>query len=131
MVGSLRVGIGWAARGRKSGFFPFWIGAIVVVASLSTWSAPNQDADKLFASWIQITQVLKVVMPITIYVGDPVDRHLLRSALLIAGFMRWLGRYGWLLTVAISIALPLLIYVTFGLVPRALPKGPVEDMLGL
>ena len=54
------------------------------------------------------------------------------SALLIAGFMRWLGRYGWLLTVTISVALPILIYITFEtwfLVP--LPKGPLEDRLGL
>ena len=54
------------------------------------------------------------------------------SALLIAGFMRWLGRYGWLLTVAVAIVLPILIYITFEdwfLVP--LPKGPLEDWLGL
>jgi hypothetical protein len=50
----------------------------------------------------------------------------------LAGFMRWIGRYGWLLTLAISIGLPVLTYFTFEmwfLVP--LPKGPLEDMLGL
>jgi putative tricarboxylic transport membrane protein len=54
------------------------------------------------------------------------------SALLIAGFMRWLGRYGWLLSVFIGVALPVVIYVAFEkwfLVP--LPKGPLEDWLGL
>ena len=59
-------------------------------------------------------------------------RHLLSSALLIAGFMRWLGRYGWPLTVCISVRCRSLIYVTFEnwfLVP--LPKGPLEDWLGL
>ena len=59
-------------------------------------------------------------------------RHLSLSALLIAGFMRWLGRYGWPLTLCISVALPILTYVTFErwfLVP--LPKGPIEDWLGL
>ena len=56
----------------------------------------------------------------------------LASALLIAGFMRWIGRYGWLLTSAISIGLPVIVYITFEiwfLVP--LPKGPLEDLLGL
>ena len=55
------------------------------------------------------------------------------SALLIAGFMRWLGRYRlaadrW----RSRSALPVLTYFTFEkwfLVP--LPKGPLEDMLGL
>ena len=34
IVGSLKVGTGWGAEGPKSGFFPFWIGAIVVGTSL-------------------------------------------------------------------------------------------------
>ena len=34
IVGSLRVGTGWGAEGPKSGFFPFWIGLIVVATSL-------------------------------------------------------------------------------------------------
>ena len=48
------------------------------------------------------------------------------------GFMRQIGRFSWLLTLCISVALPILIYVTFErwfLVP--LPKGPIEDWLGL
>jgi len=56
----------------------------------------------------------------------------LASALLIAGFMRWIGRYGWGLVALVSIALPVVAYFTFEkwfLVP--LPKGPIEDVFGL
>ena len=134
IIGSLQVGIGWGAEGPKSGFFPFWIGLIVVVTSLYNMvRAYTHGSRKLFASWMQIAQVLKVVLPLTIYVGIiPWIGIYLASALLIGGFMRWIGRYGWLLTLAISIGLPVLTYVTFEmwfLVP--LPKGPIEDMLGL
>ena len=134
VIGSLQVGIGWGAEGPKSGFFPFWIGLIVIGTSLYNMvRAYIRGSRKLFASWMQITQVLKVVLPLTIYVGAiPWLGIYLASALLIAGFMRWIGRYGWLLTLAISIGLPIIIYVTFEmwfLVP--LPKGPIEDLLGL
>ena len=76
---------------------------------------------------------MKVVVPLTVYVAAiPWLGIYLSSALLIGGFMRWIGRYGWMLTLAIAIGVPVLTYVTFEtwfLVP--LPKGPLEEMLGL
>jgi putative tricarboxylic transport membrane protein len=134
MIGSLKVGIGWAEEGPKSGFFPFWIGLIVVLASVVNFvRAVAISPGKLFAEWSQLAEVRKVVIPMAIYVSAvPWLGIYLSSALLIAGFMRWLGRYGWVLTLCISVALPVLIYVTFErwfLVP--LPKGPIEDWLGL
>jgi putative tricarboxylic transport membrane protein len=134
VIGSLRVGTGWGAEGPKSGFFPFWIGVIVIGTSLyNLVRAYTHGSRKVFADWHQIAQVLKVVLPLTIYVGTiPWIGIYVASALLIAGFMRWIGRYGWLLTAAISIGLPIVVYFTFEiwfLVP--LPKGPLEDMLGL
>jgi putative tricarboxylic transport membrane protein len=134
MVGSLNVGIGWGIEGPKSGFFPFWVGAIVVLASaVNIVRALAISPNRLFAEWDQLAQVRKVVIPMAIYVAVvPFLGIYFASALLIAGFMRWLGRYGWPLTLALSIALPILIYITFEdwfLVP--LPKGPLEDWLGL
>jgi putative tricarboxylic transport membrane protein len=134
MIGSLQVGIGWGAEGPKSGFFPFWVGLIIVLASvLNFWRACEVAPTRLFAEWSQIAQVRKVVIPMVIYVAlVPFLGIYVSSALLIAGFMRWLGRYRWPMTLIISIALPILIYFTFEdwfLVP--LPKGPLEDWLGL
>lgn len=134
VIGSLRVGTGWGAEGPKSGFFPFWIGLIVTGASI--WNvvrAYTHGSRKLFATWLQIAQVLKVVLPLALYVGAiPWLGIYLASALLIGGFMRWIGRYGWPLILAISMGLPVITYVTFEmwfLVP--LPKGPLEELLGL
>src|SRR6186997_376312 len=70
ILGSLQVGIGWGAEGPKSGFFPFYIGLIVVVTSLyNLVRAYTHGSRKLFANWHELTQVLKVVLPLTIYVG--------------------------------------------------------------
>ncbi len=135
IFGSLKVGTGWGAEGPKSGFFPFWIGLIVVLTSVYNFGRVymGRDSRKLFAEWGQIRQVLKVVWPLALYVAAiPWTGIYLASTLLVLGFMRYLGRYGWPLTLAISVGLSILIYVTFEnwfLVP--LPKGPLEDWLGL
>ena len=134
IFGSLKVGTGWGAEGPQSGFFPFWIGVIVVATSgfnfVRAYIGPSRG---LFAEWSQIRQVLKVVWPMAIYVAAvPWLGIYVSSALLTAGFMRWLGRYGWTITLCISIGFQLLAYLTFErwfLVP--LPKGPLEDLLGL
>lgn len=134
MVGSLQVGIGWAAEGPQSGFFPFWVGAAIVLTSaINVVRALAVPPTRLFAEWSQLAQVRRVVIPMALYVAAvPFLGIYVASALLIAGFMRWIGRYGWPLTLVVAIALPILIYMTFEnwfLVP--LPKGPLEDWLGL
>lgn len=134
IAGSLKVGTGWGAEGPRSGFFPFWIGVILVGTSLfNLLRAWKNSGRGLFAEWGQLRQVWKVVWPLAIYVAAvPILGIYVASTLLIAGFMRWIGRYGWPLTLAISLGLPVLAYVTFEkwfLVP--LPKGPLEDLLGL
>jgi hypothetical protein len=134
IIGSLKVGIGWAAEGPQSGFFPFWIGLLIIAASGVNFIRAYLSATRgLFAQWRQIRQVLKVVWPMALYVAAvPWLGIYISSVLLTAGFMRWIGRYGWPLTLAISVGLQIVAYVTFEkwfLVP--LPKGPVEDLLGL
>jgi hypothetical protein len=76
---------------------------------------------------------MSVVVPTAIYVLVlPYIGIYIASALLIGLFMRWLGRYRWDLTLGIAIGIPLIFYFLFEkwfLVP--LPKGPIEDWLGL
>jgi hypothetical protein len=48
-----------------------------------------------------------------------------------ATYMRWIGRHSWLLTIVISLGIPVLAFVIFEvwfLVP--MPKGPLEAYLG-
>jgi hypothetical protein len=54
------------------------------------------------------------------------------SFMLIALFMFWIGRYSIPLTAAVSVGVPIAVFLMFEkwfLVP--LPKGPLEDFLGL
>ena len=76
---------------------------------------------------------MSVVIPTTVYVlVVPWIGIYVASALLIAVFMKWFGRYGWGLTLTIALGVSVITYVMFEkwfLVP--LPKGPIEDLLGL
>ena len=134
IIGSLKVGSGWGSDGPQAGFFPFYIGlAILISSAVNLTHAWNAKRDgELFASWSQLRQVAAVVVPTTIYVfAIPYTGIYIASAVLIAVFMTWLGRYRPQVTVPIAIGMPLLVFITFEkwfLVP--LPKGPVERMLG-
>jgi hypothetical protein len=135
IAGSLQVGIDWGVEGPKAGFFPFYIGVIIVGASAFNLVRAFIEIvpDKLFASWGELRQVMSVVVPSAVYVVlVPIIGIYVSSALLLAVFMRWLGRYPWYLVAAVSLGTPIIFYFMFEkwfLVP--LPKGPVEDLLGL
>jgi hypothetical protein len=135
IVDSLRLGAGWAEDGPQSGYFPFYIGLAIVLASLGTIAVTlfsRTQSRGTFVERGQLLHVLKVLVPtiafivlvgfIGIYVA---------SALFIGASMRWLGRFRWRMVVVVSVAVPLVLFFLFEiwfLVP--LPKGPLEDFLG-
>jgi hypothetical protein len=75
---------------------------------------------------------MAMLVPTAIYVAlVPWIGIYVASVLLIAVFMRWLGRYGWGMITAVAVGVPVVTFVIFEkwfLVP--LPKGPIEDYLG-
>ncbi len=134
VYGSLKVGIGWADEGPQAGFFPFYISLLVLISCavnlVQTFTKSDDGA--LFASWAQLRKVMSVVVPTAIYVFVLTYIGIyLASALLIATFMRWLGRYRWSVAIGVAVLVPVLTFFMFEkwfLVP--LPKGPIERYLG-
>lgn len=131
---SIRVGIGWADDGPRSGYFPFYIGLLLLGASLAilvgAWI--NRRNNAVFAERSELARVLAVLAPMAVYVGAIAFIGIYAaSALLIGYFMLRHGRFGWPLTAAVAVGVPLLLFMVFErwfLVP--LPKGPIERMLG-
>lgn len=135
IVDSLRTGIGWGDDGPKSGYFPFRIGLLLLGAS--GWVFVNtllkwREAHPLFAERSQLATVMAMLIPMVVYVGGIAFLGLYVSSLvLIAYFMRRYGKFGWPLTAAVSVGVPLAFFLVFErwfLVP--LPKGPIERLLG-
>ena len=132
---SLRVGIGWADDGPRSGYFPFYTGLGLLLAS--SWTAGTQilrwrRVDPAFATRAQLGLVVQMLVPMVVYIAliFPLGIYV-ASALLIGYFMRRHGKYRWSLAAAVSVGVPLLF---FGVFERwflvLLPKGPVERLLG-
>jgi len=134
ILGSMHVGIGWGAEGPQSGFFPFYLGIIIVLSSLvNLKDAAKIDSQREFATWYQLKQVMSVIIPTTVYVFVlPYTGIYIASMVLIGGFMMWLGKYPLYKAVLYGVGVPVAIYFMFEkwfLVP--LPKGPIEYWLGL
>ena len=133
---SLRLGAGWADDGPRAGYFPFYVGLIICIASavnvvraLLVPAAKN----KAFVEVEQLKMVLTVLIPTAIYVGAVTWIGIyVSSTVFIAFFMRWLGKYAWWKAAAVSLGASAVFFVIFEKwfqVP--LPKGPLERLLGL
>ena len=135
IVDSVRVGTGWADDGPRAGYFPFYIGLLLLAASgtvfvttLMRWKQPSPA----FVTRQEFSGVWAVLWPSIVTVAlMPFTGLYVASALLIGFFMRRHGGYGWTATLAVSLGVVVAFFVVFErwfLVP--LPKGPLENLLG-
>ena len=137
IVDSVRLGIGWQEiHGPRPGYFPFYIGLILCVASLVNAGRALlvRGADnKPFVEVGQLKLVLSVLVPTALFAGLVTWIGIYVSSILFIGFfMRWLGKYPWWKVVGVSLGTAVVIYLVFEKwfkVP--LPKGPLENLLGL
>lgn len=136
MIDSLRVGISWAEDGPKAGYFPFYIGCILALAgaylTVTTLARWKKRAGEVFVRWDELQPVLKVLVPTIVYVGlIAVIGIYVASALYIALFMLWQGKFRILPALIVAVGVPIALFLLFEvwfLVP--LPKGPVEQLIG-
>ncbi|HEU4345621.1 MAG TPA: tripartite tricarboxylate transporter TctB family protein [Candidatus Binatia bacterium] len=136
---ALRLGIGWGTEGPQSGFFPFWLAAILVAISMMLLlQTLLQRSEKPFVTGERFVPVLKVLGPLAgfIVLTDPPGPWsglglYVAAGLYLGFYMRWVGRHDWRAVVALSLGIPVitfLIFETWFLVP--MPKGPVETWFG-
>jgi hypothetical protein len=133
---SIRIGADWASDGPQAGYFPYLTGWALTLAGI--WIAGHtlvrwrRMEGQLFVSWAALKPVMSMLLPTIAYVI--VMRWIgiyAASAIFIGGFMLWQGKYRLAPTLAVSLGMPLVVFLLFEkwfLVP--LPKGPIERMLG-
>lgn len=136
MWDSVRLGARWADDGPQAGYFPFYIGLLICLATGVIFfraAANRAGRGKTFVTRPALAQVLKMLVPSIIYaVLIKLLGIYVASTLFIAFFMRWLGKNPWAKTAAIALGVSVVFFLLFEVwfkVP--LPKGPLEGWLGL
>jgi putative tricarboxylic transport membrane protein len=133
LVDAVRLGIGWGSDGPRSGFFPFWLALVMIVACAAIiFQELRRPSRQPFVTREQLAPVHKVLWPAVIAVAAMHFIGLYVAAgLYLAFYMRHVGGHSWSTTLVLAIGIPVLTFFIFEkwfLVP--MPKGPLEAWLG-
>lgn len=135
-VESWRLGARWADDGPQAGYFPFYIGLIIVIASLSALASAVRQraaASETFVTRAQLRSMAALMVPAALYVAAIAHAGIyVSSAVFLAYFMARHGEHRWWTTAAVSLGLPVTLFLMFEVWFKSpLPKGPLEALLGL
>lgn len=132
---SHRVGTDWASEGPQAGYFPFYIGLILCIASgwILLQALFGKEANTTaFIGAGKLKLVLSVLLPTIVYIIAIYFIGIyVASALFIGIFMRWQGNFGLTKILPVSLGVSIVTFFMFEvwfLVP--LPKGPLEALFG-
>jgi putative tricarboxylic transport membrane protein len=130
-----RTGIGWDSTGPQPGYFPFYLSVILAGASLYGLVAAylsRREAAGAFVTRAQLRRVMAVFVPtllfclVTQFLGLYVA-----SFVLIAGFMRFVGKIALWKSLLTALLFTALMFVTFDIAfDVIMPKGPLEAAFG-
>ena len=117
VIESRRLGAGWTSDGPGAGYFPFYIGVVICIASLGIlWQAvfsTTRDTGP-FVDRLQLTRVMSVLIPAAIYVFGVIFLGLyVASAIYIALFMIVLGKYSPAKSVLIAVIVNAVFFLMF------------------
>ncbi len=130
-----RSGMGWAKDGPQSGYLPFYLCVILAGASLFGLGVAflrRKDGARTFVTRDQLRRVMQVFVPTFLFVllvqwlGIYVA-----SLLLVAGFMRFIGRIALWKSLLTSFLFAVIMFATFEIAfDVIMPKGPLEAIFG-
>jgi len=117
---SYRMGSKWGSDGPQSGYFPFYIGLLICISSVVTLAqaafgkSAKPAASTPFVLWGPFKLVLTVLIPAALYVAAVKYVGLyIASAIYIAVFMVWLGKYRWWKGIAVGLGITVIFFLMF------------------
>jgi hypothetical protein len=117
IFGSRKLGSGWTSDGPGAGYFPFYIGLITAISGLGvlyqSLMGKNRNTE-IFVDGEQFKRVMSVLIPAAVYVlAIQVIGIYVASAIYIALFMVILGKYSWVRSVILALAVAILFFCLF------------------
>ena len=130
-----RTGIAWDSTGPQAGYFPFYLSVILAGASLYGVAAAflsRREASESFVTRAQLRRVMQVFVPTLLFCLTMQFLGLyVASFLLIAAFMRMVGRIALWKSLLTAFLFTAIMFVTFDIAfDVIMPKGPLEAALG-
>jgi hypothetical protein len=117
VVESWRLGSRWTDDGPGAGYFPFYIGLVISLASagiLLRSLRARKGSTEIFVDGDSLRRVLQVLIPAGLYVlAVQFIGIYVASALYIALFMVLLGNYSWVRAVLVGVAVSVLFFFMF------------------
>lgn len=118
LYSSYRLGFRWGSDGPQSGFFPFYVSLFICGASVAVLVGAvfvkDSAAGGAFVDTVQLKQVLWVLIPSSVYVlGIQAIGIYVASAIYITLFMRLLGKYSWVKSAALGVAINVAFFAMF------------------
>jgi putative tricarboxylic transport membrane protein len=130
-----RTGIAWDSTGPQAGYFPFYLCVILAGASLYglavAWLA-RKEVSETFVTRAQLWRVMAVFVPTLLFcLATQFLGLYVASFLLIAAFMRLVGRIALWKSLLTAFLFTAAMFVTFDIAfDVIMPKGPLEAAFG-
>ncbi|MBI5261286.1 MAG: tripartite tricarboxylate transporter TctB family protein [Bradyrhizobium sp.] len=130
-----RTGISWDATGPEPGYFPFYLSVILAGGSLYgliAASLSRQGYSATFVTRAQLRRVMAVFFPTLLFclIMQLLGLYV-ASFLLIAGFMRVIGKIALWKSLLTALVFTAIMFVTFDIAfDVIMPKGPLEAAFG-
>jgi putative tricarboxylic transport membrane protein len=130
-----RTGIGWDSTGPQAGYFPFYLSLILAGASLYGLVATllaRREAAETFVTRAQLRRVMAVFVPTLLFcLATQLLGMYVASFLLIALFMRMVGKIALWKSLLTAFVFSAVMFVTFDIAfDVIMPKGPLEAAFG-
>ena len=136
VVGALEFGIGWGDAGPEPGAFPFYIGLLVVAASIGTLiqaTVGRHGLQSVFLHKEEAKRVATFFVPMLAFVVVSLLLGLYVATALYLTFVMWAqGKYRFVISLASGIAGAVIFYFVLEVAFQVpLLKGPLEAALGI
>src|SRR5258707_5473230 len=130
-----RTGIAWDSTGPQAGYFPFYLSVILAGASfygLVIAFLARKEASEVFVTRAQLRRVMLVFVPTALFcLATQYLGLYVASFLLIAGFMRTVGKIALWKSLLTAFGFTAIMFVTFDIAfDVIMPKGPLEAAFG-
>jgi hypothetical protein len=130
-----RTGIAWDSTGPEAGYFPFYLSVILAGASLYGVGAAflsRKEPSETFVTRAQLRRVMAVFVPTLLFcLATQFLGLYVASFLLIAAFMRMVGKIAIWKSLLTAFLFTAIMFVTFDIAfDVIMPKGPLEAVFG-